>query len=153
VDFRVDSMILDPHFMLPHWTAQYRDQASALVWVTRGYDKVAIAKPAEAYREFEAGLEHVPDPDHYGVRFELELGLARLLIKDKKMEEAKQHLLKALASPSSRPEDLPWAYYSLARAARALNDDALFRSAIDSVKTADLAAGGRTGAPEAARRL
>jgi hypothetical protein len=153
VDFAVDRVTLDPHFLVLHWTPEYRAEAGALVPVTRGYDKVGAGKSAEAYREFEAGLDHVPDPDHYGVRFELELGLARLLIRDKKMEEAKQHLLKALASPSSRPEDLPWAYYSLARVARALNDDALFRSAIESVRTADLAAGGRTGAPEAARRL
>jgi hypothetical protein len=153
VDFPVSSMTLDPHFIVLHWTPEYRAEASALVTVTRGYDKVATGKPAEAYQEFVAGLERVPDPDHFGVRFELELGLARLLIKDKKMEEAKQHLLKALASASSRPEDLPWAYYSLARVAKALNDDALFRSAIESVRTADLAAGGRTGATEAARRL
>jgi hypothetical protein len=153
VGFIVDTMKLDPHFLVLHWTPEYRDQANTLIWVTRGYDKVSNGKSAEAYREFEAGLEHVPDNDNYGVRFELELGLARLLIKDNKMEEAKGHVLKALASSSSRPEDLPWAYYSLARAARALRDEPLFRSAIESLKAADAAAGGRTGAPEAARRI
>jgi hypothetical protein len=153
VEFQVSSMTLDPHFMVLHWTAEYRDQANALAAVTRGYDKVATGNPAEAYKEFEAGLGFIPSYDPYGVRFELEFGIARLLIKDGKDEEAKQHLLKALASPSFRSEDLPWVYYNLARVAKALKDDALFRSAMDSVMKEDLAAGGRTGAPEAARRL
>jgi len=152
-DFPVSSMTLDPHFLVLHWTPEYRAQANALAAVTRGYDKFATGKSGEAYKELETGLDHVPDPDHYGVRFELEFSLARLLIKDDKNEEAKQHLLKALASPSFRSEDLPWVYYNLARVAKNLNDDALFRRAIDSLKAADLAAGGRTGAPEAARRL
>jgi tetratricopeptide (TPR) repeat protein len=153
VDFPVSSMTLDPQFLVLHWTPEYRAQADALAAVTRGYDKVANGKPAEAYRELQAGLDHVPDPDPHGVRFELEFSLARLLIKEDKNEEAKQHLLKALASPSFRSEDLPWVYYNLARVAKNLNDDGLFRRAIDSLKAADLAAGGRTGAPEAARRL
>src|SRR5262249_36503809 len=82
VDFMVDSMTLDPHFLVLHWTREYRAQANGLVWVTRGYDRIGAGQPADAYREFEAGIERVPDPDLYGVRFELELGLARLLIKD-----------------------------------------------------------------------
>lgn len=153
IDFEVESVELDPHFHLLHWTPQYRAEATALINWTRGIDMLANNKLEEALRQFNDGLQQVPSRDVYGVRFELEYGIARVLIKQTKMEEAREHLKLALASPSQRAEDLPWVYAALATVASALHDGNTFRSAVESAKAADRAAGGRTGAVESINRL
>lgn len=153
VEFGVKSVTLDPHFLTLHWTQEYRTEAMALLPYTKADVKQSQGQATEAYREFAAALERVPEQDRYGLRFMLEYGLAQILIDQNKMGEAKTHIQAALASPTRRADVLPWVYVQLATVAKKLNDEATLRWAVNAVVTADTAAGGRTGAVEQARSL
>jgi hypothetical protein len=149
----VKTVNLDPHFLILRWTREYRAEAEALLPYTRGDLKLSQGNLDEAYQQFLAGLEQVPELDRYGLRFMLEYGLAAVLMEKDKMDEAKVHIEAALVSPMRRAETLPWVYVQLATAAKKLNDEATLRWAVKAVAAADAAAGGRTGAVEEVRTI
>lgn len=153
VSFAVKTVTLDPHFLTLRWTPEYRAEAIAMIQYTRGDLRLMQGQLDEAYKEFNAGLDHVPVPDSHGLRFMLEYGLAQSLIDRKKMDEAMPHIRAALASPVRRADILPWVYLQMATVARRLNDEVTLRWAINAVVTAENAAGARAGAAEQARSL
>ncbi|HEX6465500.1 MAG TPA: hypothetical protein VFZ98_13650, partial [Vicinamibacterales bacterium] len=59
----------------------------------------------------------------------------------------------ALAAPTRDPELLPWQYVGLARVAKGRGDMDAARTSVAEAISADAAAGGHTGAAEAARAL
>jgi tetratricopeptide (TPR) repeat protein len=153
VEFKVESVELDPHFVLLRWTPAYRTEANALLPYTKADLKLQQGKLDEAVIEFKAALDRVTDPDQPGLRFMLEYGLAESLIQQEKFQEAKPHILAALKGPARRTDILPWVYLQLATVSRHLKDQQTFEWAVKAVVTADAAAGGNTGAVEAASAL
>lgn len=153
VSFRVREVTLDPAFEVLHWTSEWESKAS----IREPYLKADAARGKHAYQEAEqelkAALRNVPQPDTYGARFLYEYCLARVYFEQNQINDGKMHLDIALESPSRDPDTLPWAYYGLALLAQATHDDALLRFAVDAATSADSAAGGNTGAAQAARAL
>jgi len=159
VKFKVDSVILDPEFKVPHWTTEYRAEATALAPYWQGLAKWQEGKSSEAQQIFKSALERAPTPDPYSTRFMFEEGWARVLqgdkslSKEKKLMEREAHLRKALASPTRRADWLPWVYYLLATVAEQSNDDVTLRWAAENAITADAALGRGTEWAGAARTL
>ncbi|HEV8587943.1 MAG TPA: M1 family aminopeptidase [Pyrinomonadaceae bacterium] len=147
VNFRVKTVTLDPHFEVLHWTPEYRERAMLLGAYTKGDIKFWRGQNEEAIREFQAGLEQVSAPDHYGLRFLFEYGIARALTSQDKFADAKEHIQAALASPVKRKDVLPWAYVQQATIALRMNDEVTFQKAIKAAIIADAKAGG-TGAAD-----
>lgn len=153
VDFKVEAVELDPHFLQLRWTPAYRAEAIGLLPYTRADLRLQQGKLDEAVIEFKAALNRVSDPDQHSLRFMLEYGLAESLIQQEKFQEAKAHILAALNGPARRTDILPWVYLQLATVARNLKDQPTLEWAVKAVVTADAAAGGSTGAVEAASAL
>ncbi|HEX8161245.1 MAG TPA: M1 family aminopeptidase [Pyrinomonadaceae bacterium] len=153
VNFSARSVVVDPHFLVLHWTPEYRAEAEALAGYTRANKLRSEGKNDEAQAVLAAALAHTPVPDLYDAEFLLRYSLARSLVAQKKWGEARAQLEAALASPTRRPNLLPWAYYLLARTAKELHDEAALRRAVEAATSADAAAGGHTGATGAAQAL
>lgn len=153
VAFRVREVTLDPALEVLHWTPEWESKSA----IRGPYFKADAAREKhdyeEAERELQAALRNVAQPDAYGARFLYEYCLARVYFEQKRINDGKVHLDIALESPSRDPETLPWAYYGLALLAQATDDEGLLRFAVDAATSADTAAGGNTGAPQAAHAL
>jgi aminopeptidase N len=153
VTFRAREVTLDPHFLVFHRTPAFRALKSAFaanLLARAERDKKAYEAAEKILRE---ALAREPEADLYGARFTLHLALGQLFLDQKKYAEAKVHLYAALSSPSRRAEMLPWAYLSLAQAAKALNDDETLKYAVDGAIAAESAIGGDSGAASEARGL
>lgn len=146
VKFAAKSITVDPHFLVLHWTPEYRKQGTVLMPYTKGDLKLWQGQNEAAIQEFRTGLAQIPEPDEYGLRFLLEYGLARAYTDQEKYTEAKGHIMTALQSPIRPREILPWAYVQLAIIAQKTKDESTFKSAIDGVMAAEAKAGRRTGA-------
>jgi hypothetical protein len=128
--------------------------AAAAQFRRRGYRGYATDQSALAYFTFaQAGLDHA--------LVDLPPSVTSHQLADAKGSVALEalarasgaHLDAALASPTRRAEDLPWAYFRLATLAQAIDDRALLHRAVGDVESADAAAGGESGATAAARAL
>jgi tetratricopeptide (TPR) repeat protein len=153
VDFDVAAIEIDPDFEILHWNDAWRAEATALAPAMRATLMRLEGKLDDARHGLESALRAVPSPDIYGARFALEFALARVYLNERNWREARAHLDAALASPTRRAEDLPWAYFRLATLAQAIDDRALLHRAVGDVESADAAAGGESGATAAARAL
>ena len=153
VKVAVQSVTLDPHFQVLHWTPAYNAQAKALSPFTRAIVTAVQGKLAQAHQDLQAALEQLPEPDPYAVRFHVEFGRANFLKAEGKFSEARKHLETALSSPTRRQELLPHAYYTLASLAKEMNDPTALKQAVNSVITVEAALGVRTGWADAARAL
>ncbi len=151
--FRAREVKLDPHYLTLRWTPEYRAEATALIGYTRGRYMLNEGKQTEAESELKKTLDQIPLPDIYSVRFLVENALSSIFISQKKWEEAKIHLERAVASPTRRADLLPNAYLKLARVARELGDKDLLRRAADAAISADAAIENRAGVGDAVRRL
>jgi tetratricopeptide (TPR) repeat protein len=149
----VKSVTVDPHFLVLHWTPEYRKEATVLAPYTKGDLKLWQGQSEEAIREFNAGMSRIPEPDEHGLRFLLEYGLARAFTDQQKYTEAREHILAALQSPVRPREILPWAYVQLATIAQKSKDQTTFKLALDGVIAAEANAGRRTGAVDQALTL
>lgn len=153
VKFAAKSITVDPHFLVLHWTPEYRKQATVLMPYTKGDLKLWEGQNEEAIQEFRTGMAQIPEPDEYGLRFLLEYGLARAYTDQQKYTEARAHIMAALQSPVRPREILPWAYVQLAIIAQNTKDESTFKSAIDAVMAAEAKAGRRTGAADRVHTL
>lgn len=155
VKFRAQSVLLDPHFLVLHWTPEYRALAAALVPLTRiqiNPEMYRADKAEEVDKILREALDRVPLPDLYGVRFMLEYGWGLMFFYQGRWKEVKQHYEAALAS-STRADMLPEVYLQLALAAKELRDEVTLRRAAESAISADKAIGVKTGVADAARAL
>jgi hypothetical protein len=151
---RATSAVLDPHYDILRWTADFHSDATALAPITRANFLATDGRSKEAAAAYEAILGDVPaSNDPWGLRFRAHRGLARIATGDDNWAEAKAELEAALAAPHAPPTELPWVYQSLASAAKALKDSMLMRWAIDHAVAADNQLQFPTGAGRAARAL
>jgi hypothetical protein len=150
--FDIERIELDPHFEILHWTPDYRAEADAVVDYTRATAKHIAGDPAAA-ELYAAGLARVPADDRFAVRFQLELGYARLLRASGKPAEARAHLEAAVAAPVRLPAALPFAYLALAQLASADHDRAAAARYAEAAQQAEAASGQRLGAAAAAAAL
>ena len=148
VNFRVRSVAVDPNFKVLHWTPEYLALKPAMA----AYLRSNIERDA-AESILKKALEQQIEPDLYGSRFLLEMGLGQFYLGQNKFQEARSHLEAAVASPSRRANVLPWAYFYLAKAAQGTNDKEAVRRAVDAAIAADAAVGGKTGVTRQARAL
>ena len=107
VNFKVKNVTLDPHFLVLHWTPEYKAQAAALMPYTKGDLKLWQGQSEEAIKEFKAGFESIRESDEHGLRFLLEYGLARAFTDQQKYDEAKEHIRLALVNPVRPKHMLP----------------------------------------------
>lgn len=133
----VQSVVLDPHFLILWWTPEYRAEALALVPYTKASRTLSEGKYAQAHEEFKSALRTVPLPDLYGLQFMLEYGRGMVFYNEKKWADARLHFMAALASPSRRAELLPRLYFRLAQVCKELQDEDALRWAVNSTITAD----------------
>lgn len=153
IPYRVRRAELDPRHLVLRWTPQRRARAEALAAYTRADFERRFGSSTEAIELFRSALERLPAPDTVGVEFRLEYGLAQTLVNAGEHAGGAEHAKAAVAAPVRPSELLPWAYVVLARAARAMNDEALVRRAVAPAVTADAGLGASTGAREAALQL
>lgn len=141
VNFKVRSLTLDPHFLILHWTPEYKAEAEALAPYTQASRTLSEGKFSQADEEFSAALARVSEPDIYGARFMLEYGQAMVYYNEKKWGEARTHLMAALASPSRRADQLSRLYLRLAEINKELRDEAALRRAVEQAVGADSVSG------------
>lgn len=151
--FRARVVAVDPHFLVLNRTPQFRALKSAFSANLRARGERDQKRYDEAEKILREALEKESDPDIYGARFSIEVALGQLFAEQKKFAEAKNHLQTALARAARRADILPWAYLSLAKAAKELNDEATLKSAVSGAIAAEAALGGDTGAASEARSL
>jgi hypothetical protein len=137
VDWTVDSLQLDPHFYVPHWTPTFRAEAGAMAPVIHLVSTMFSGKLDTAMAEGQRALATVPAPDTYGERFMLEWILGEIAMRQQQWDVARAHLEAALESPSRRPYPQLWVYFDLATAARHLNDAALLQNILNGAITTD----------------
>lgn len=148
------SVILDRHYEVLRWTPQLHEEADALAPITRAYFLRTDGKSKEAADAYNAILDRVPAADDpWGLRFRARRGLASIAIGDDKWADVRTQLTAALAEPNAPPAELPWAFQSLASAAKALDDRELMRWAIAHAVAADRQLAYPTGAGRAAQAL
>ncbi|HEX8669471.1 MAG TPA: hypothetical protein VF727_13985 [Allosphingosinicella sp.] len=147
---QVESIALDPRYTRLRWTPEYRAEAEALTAFTRA--RVAEGNEARLAILLPA-LAHVPAPDTYSVRYQLESFAGAILASERRWAEARDHLLAAVASPNPLPERLPLTWLRLATVAKELGDGALLRRAVAATVATDAAVGNVTGAGIQAREL
>jgi hypothetical protein len=137
VDWTVDSVQLDPHFYVPHWTPEFRAEAMAMAPVIRLVSTMFSGKLDSATAEGQRALATVPAPDRYAERFMLEWILGEVALRQEQWDVARAHLEAALESPSRRPYPQMWVYFDLATAARHLNDTALLGKTLTGAISTD----------------
>lgn len=143
--FKVQDVVLDPHYRVLRWTPEFREEASALAPYWRATVKRWNGDLATAQKDYESALRAIPQSDTFGLGFALEYGLARVFILKGELGEARSHLEEAVHRPTDVKDLLPQAYLELARIAKKQNDIAALRKAVEGVIAADTAAGGHTG--------
>ena len=148
VPFAVESVTIDPHFELLHWTEEYRKEADALIPYTRALIQQNDGNQQEALKLYKEGIAKAPEDDPYGLKFLLHFGLSQIFYDQNQLDDSKTHLEIALRSAVRRPERLPWAYLQLADIADKQKKAELVCSALQSVIAADRSATEKTGASE-----
>lgn len=151
--FPVDRVEVDPHYLVLHWTPEFRQRSTALTAVTRANFERIEGHLDAAQADFEKALKNTPEPDTWGAAFGSEIGLARVAMARANYSEARVHFLNALQQPARPTDDLPWAYYRLATAAAALKDGNLLKWAVAGARTADASLPFPTGAAKEAEAL
>jgi len=152
VDFRVQSVVLDPHYLVLHQTPEYSAEASVLATYYMAGNEREQGKLAEAEGRLKKGLNQLTEPDLNGARFMYEYGLAQISSQRKMPKEARKHLEAALASPTRRADKLPWVYVELARTAKETNDEITLLAAVHAAIAASEIIG-QAEAANAARAL
>lgn len=137
VDWTVDSVRLDPHFHVPHWTPEFRAEAMAMAPVIHLVSTMFSGQLDSAMAEGERGLAAVPTPDRYGERFMLEWIIGEVALRQQHWDVARAHLDAALESPSRRAYQQMWVYFDLATAARHLKDTVLLQRILNDAITTD----------------
>ncbi len=153
VSFPVSSVTLDPHYQVPHWEEDYKEEAFALVTPTRMTELRLSGKLAEAKALYEQSIPNFPEPDKYGVRFLMEYEIGRVLMIEGNPKEALPHFLEAVRAPSRRDELLAWAYLRVAQMAALVHDTETQVWGANAAISADAMLGGNTGAREIAQAL
>jgi tetratricopeptide (TPR) repeat protein len=143
--FKVQDVVLDPHYRVLRWTPEFREEALALAPYWGATVKRWSGDLAAAQKDYESALRQVPRSDTFGLGFALEYGLARVFILKGELGDARSHLEEAVHRPTNVKDLLPQAYLELARIAKKQNDIAALRKAVEGVVAADAAAGGHTG--------
>ncbi len=152
VDFQVQSVVLDPHYLVLHQTPEYTAEASVLATYYMAGNERDQGRLAEAEDRLKKALNQLTDPDLNGARFMYEYGLAQIWSQRKMPKEARQHIEVALASPTRRADKLPWVYVELARIAKETNDENTLRMAVNAaIATSEIT--GQAEAADAARAL
>src|SRR5260370_11180693 len=122
VDFRVQSVVLDPHYLVLHQTPEYTAEASILATYYMAGNERNQGRIAEAQDRLKKELNQLTEPELNSARFIDEYGLAQIRSQRKMPKEARQHIEAALASPTRRAAKLPWVYVEVARIAKGTND-------------------------------
>jgi hypothetical protein len=151
--FPVRSVTIDPHFQVPHWDSAYKEEAFALVTPTRMTELRITGKSAEAKALYEQTVPNFPVPDKYGVRFQMEYDMGRVLMNEGNSREALAHFLEAVRAPSRRDELLAWAYLRVAQMAALVHDTETRIWGAEAALSADAMLGGNTGTREDAQAL
>lgn len=160
VNFRVKSVTLDSHFQILHWTPKYRADAETNAASLAPYNKLYWKSEStgaklnwdEVNAEYKTAIERLAKPKNDENLFLLEYGWGRVLISQKKWDEAKTHLETALTSQIQNKFALPRVYFLLATIAKQSGDEPALRQAVDAAIKADAAIGG-TNTTKQARAL
>ena len=153
VNFRVRSVILDPHFRVLHWLPDLRAKVLARAPYMQSAALRDSGKLDEAEALLQKALQSATKPDEHAAIFYDKYGLARISMEKKAWQQAETFLDAALAAPSRDAEFLPFVYYRYAQVAQALHDDAKLHWAVEAAVGADALIPGGTGAAELARDL
>jgi len=137
IPFQAASVVVDPHFEVLHWTEEYRREAEALEPYTDGDLKLLYGKTEEARVLFSAALKEVRAPDRYALRFLLEFGLGQAFLDMGRLQESREHLLRAASSSVKRPEALPEVFAALAEVAFRTGDQPGLEAALRSERLAE----------------
>ena len=151
-----DSLIdvrLDPHYRVLHWTPEYAAEAAALVPDTRSRMMLQEGRTAEAETLLVHALGGVKEPDVYGATFVIASTLARLAEGRSDWKSAATLAERAIASPTRRPDILPFTYLRLARVSARLGRWERVAFAARGAIAADAASGSRAGVTAESERL
>jgi hypothetical protein len=151
-----DSLIdvrLDPHYRVLHWTPEYAAEAAALVPDTRSRLMLQEGRTAEVETLLVHALAAVKEPDVYGTTFAIANTLARLAEGRRDWKSAAALVERAIASPTRRPDILPFTYLRLARVSQQLGRWERVAFAARAALTADAAAGSLAGISAECERL
>ena len=152
VDFRVQSVVLDPHYLVLHQTPEYTAEAAVLATYYMAGNEREQGKLAEAEGRLKEALNQMTEPDLNGARFMYEYGLGQISSQRKMPKEAREHLKAALASPTRRADKLPWVYVELGRIAKETNDEITLLAAVHAaIASSEII--GQAEAANAARAL
>ena len=110
-------------------------------------------RTAEVETMLVHALPAVKEPDVYGATFAIASTLARLAEGRKDWKRAAELAERAIASPTRRPEALPFTYLRLARVSQQLGRWARVAFAARAALAADAAAGSRAGISAECERL
>lgn len=158
-----DSVVLDPHFRVLHWTADNAAEPRGTALANRASWLDQLGQTSEALAAYEAGLDSIPAGDEWNQRYLLEYGLGWMNLRAGRWEDAKTHMQRALAranAPNTRPLScrqpgfscaVPWGYFVIAKAAQQLGDSALLCRTVADALAAD--SGSRWGAANQVRAL
>jgi hypothetical protein len=130
--------------------AQLRQQALALVNVTRGEMARRAGALDDAERWFTAAAENVPVPDSVAVEFAGRFGQGRVALLRGDTATARTRFEQALAAPVRNRDAVGGVYLELARFAAAKGDTLLLRRMVDAVLTAEAAVGAQGSGVERA---
>ena len=151
-----DSLIdlrLDPHFRVLHWTPEYAAEAAALAPDTKSRLMLQEGRTAEAETMLVHALAGVKEPDVYGATFMIANTLARLAEDRQDWKSAAALTERAIASPTRRPDILPFTYLRLARVSQRLGRWERVAYAARAALTADAAGGSLAGITAECERL
>jgi hypothetical protein len=150
---RLVELRLDPHYRVLHWTPEYAAEAAALVPDTKSRLMLQEGRTAEAESLLVHALASVAEPDVYGTTFRIANTLARLAEDRREWKSAADLAERAIASPSRRPDILPFTYLRLARVSARLDRWERVAFAARAALAADAAAGSRAGITAECERL
>ena len=144
---------LDPHYRVLHWTPEYAAEAAALVPDTRSRLMLQEGRTAEVETLLVHALAKATEPDLYGATFMMTNTLARLAEDRHDWKSAAALAERAIASPTRRPDILPFTYVRLARVSERLGRWERVAFATRAALTADAAAGSLAGISAECERL
>jgi hypothetical protein len=153
IPFSVKAVEVDPHYFVPHWTPEYRAQATALAPALHAELTYWSGKSVDAKEECNRALLNLMTPDLYGQRFLLEWILGQISMHEKQWEAAKTHFEAALASPSRQLCVQMWLYLYLAITGKELHDAALLRDVVNGATSTEALSGVHSGKVAAVRAL
>ena len=148
IPFVATDVMMNPNYEILSWTAEYKEEATAIAPFTRASMQHDDGNAEKAREMYEEGLRNLPNPDPHGLTFLMHYGLGVMLFYENKLEESRKHLEAALSAPVLRPERLPWAYLRLAEIADKQNDPKRVCSTLQSVLSSDRSLPEKSGATE-----